>query len=137
MDNRFLFGAGLRWKLKNDTKSGVFVGTELMFEHERWDNPEGGDSFIEKDLPKFSSYLSMRISPSNHSNLRAVVYYQTGYDPDPGVMRNRFSYDLQVEISVISKLIFTIKFAGAYEDNPIYPINKFIYSIENGIVWAF
>jgi hypothetical protein len=66
-----------------------------------------------------------------------VIYYQTGYDPEPGIMRNRFSYDLQFEVEISRKLHFTVKFTGAYEDNPIYPINKFIYAIENGLVWAF
>lgn len=26
---------------------------------------------------------------------------------------------------------------GTYEDEPFYPINNFIYSIENGLVWTF
>lgn len=137
MDNRFLMGGGLRWKIKNNDKSGIFVGTELMYEHEKWDNPDNEDQFIIKNLPKFSSYLSLRIKTNKNSAFRSVVYYQTGYDPDPGLMRNRFSYDVQFEMAIWEKLQFLIKFTGAYEDNPIYPINRFIYSIENGLVWTF
>jgi hypothetical protein len=137
MNNRFLFGGGLRWRLTNTAKSGIFLGTELMYEHEKWDNPEEDNTFIKKDLPKFSGYLSMRISANKISTFRSVIYYQTGYDPEPGIMRNRFSYDLQFEIEMSRKLLFTVKFTGAYEDHPIYPINKFIYAIENGLVWAF
>jgi hypothetical protein len=137
MDNRYLFGGGLRWRLANTAKSGIFLGTELMYEHEKWDNPEEDNTFIVKDLPKFSGYLRMRISANKISTFRTVIYYQTGYDPDPGFMRNRFSYDFQFEVAISEKLLFTLMFTGAYEDNPIYPINKFIYAIENGLVWAF
>jgi hypothetical protein len=137
MDNRFLIGGGLRWRLTNTAKSGIFLGTELMYEHEKWDNPEEDNTFINKNLPKFSGYLSMRISANKISTFRSVIYYQTGYDPEPGIMRNRFSYDLQFEIEISRKMHFTVKFTGAYEDNPIYPINRFIYAIENGLVWAF
>jgi hypothetical protein len=137
MDNRFLLGGGLRWRIKNIQKKGLFLGTELMYEHENWDNPEDETSYIIKDLPKFSSYLSLRLQTSEISTFRSVIYYQTGYDPDPGLMRNRMSYDIQFEMEIFKKLLFTVKFTGSYEDNPIYPINKFIYSIENGLVWAF
>jgi len=137
MDNRFLFGAGLRWRIKNEPKKGIFIGTELMYEHEKWDNPENENLFIIKDLPKFSSYLSLRIKTNRISTFRSVIYYQTGYDPNPGLMRNRFSYDLQFNIQIWDKIDFLVKFTGAYEDNPIYPINRFIYSIENGLVWSF
>ena len=69
--------------------------------------------------------------------LRSEINYQTGYDPDPETMRDRLSYDIQFEIAVTGKLHFTIKFNGTYEDKPIFPINNFIYAIENGLVWMF
>ena len=137
MDNRFLFGGGLRWMLSNTEKKGIFIGTELMYEHETWNNPEDENHFIIKDLPKFSSYLSLHLKISSTSNFQTVIYYQTGYDPNPGIMRNRFSYDIQFEISMIKKLHFNIKFTGTYEDKPIYPINNFFYTIENGLIWKF
>ncbi len=137
MNNRYIFGGGLRWKISNTDKSSFFIGTELMFEHERWDNPEVNDEYIIKDLGKFSSYFSIRQKTSEISAIRSVVYYQTGYDPEPGIMRNRVSYDVQFEMEIMRKLLLTVKFAGAFEDQPIYPINKFIYSIENGLVWKF
>ena len=137
MDYRFLFGGGLRWRIKNEPKKGIFIGTELMYEHEKWDNPENENLFIIKNLPKFSSYLSLRIKTNKISTFRSVIYYQTGYDPDPGLMRNRFSYDVQFDVEIWAKINFLVKFTGAFEDNPIYPINRFIYSIENGLVWSF
>ena len=137
MDNRYLLGGGLRWRISNTEKSRFFIGTEVMYEHEKWDNPEAENNFIVKDLPKFSGYLSLRINTSEMSTLRSVIYYQTGYDPDPGIMRDRISYDIQFEIAIMKKLHFTIKLTGSYEDEPIYPINKFIYTIENGLVWKF
>ena len=137
MNNRFLLGGGLRWRISNTYKKGIFIGTEIMYEHERWDNPENENIFIIKDLPKFSSYLSLRLQANRISTFRTVIYCQTGYDPEPGLMRNRMSYDVQFDIEISKKLHFTLKFTGAYEDHPIYPINKFIYTIENGLVWAF
>lgn len=137
MDNRYLFGGGLRWKISNTEKSSFFIGTEVMYEHEKWDDPVDDSQFIVKNLPKFSGYLSLRVKVGNVSTFRTVVYYQTGYDLDPGIMRNRLSYDIQFEVEVMKKLHFTIKFTGTYEDKPIYTINKFIYSIENGLVWTF
>ena len=137
MNNRFLLGGGIRWMISNSEKKGIFIGAEIMYEHERWDNPENTDIFILKDLPKLSTYLSLHVNTSKISNFRTVLYYQTGYDPDPGIMRNRVSYDIQFEIYISKKLFFNVKFTGSYEDEPIYPINKFIYTIENGIGWNF
>ncbi len=137
MDNRFLFGGGLRWMFSNTEKKGLFLGTELMYEHEKWDNPLDENHFIIKDLPKFSSYLSLHHKISTATSYQIVVYFQTGYDPDPGVMRNRFSYDIQFDIHIFKKLYFNIKFTGAFEDKPIYPINNFFYTIENGLLWKF
>lgn len=137
LDNRFILGGGLRWRISNTEKTGFFIGTELMYEHEKWDNPEDENHFIIKDLPKFSGYLSFRIETSSVSTFRSAIYYQTGYDPNPGTMRDRLSFDIHFEIEVMRKLYFTIKFIGLYEDKPIYPINKFVYALENGLVWRF
>ncbi|NJN25260.1 MAG: DUF481 domain-containing protein [Cyclobacteriaceae bacterium] len=137
MNNRFLIGGGPKFKISNTEKSSLFVGTHLMFEHERWDNPENQDMFIIKDLPKFSSYISARLKANDITTFRLVLYYQAGYDPTPGLLRNRVSYDAQMELNISSKLLFTLKSGGSYENHPIYPINKFIYSIENGILWKF
>ncbi len=137
MDNRFLLGGGLRWMISNFEKKGIFIGTAIMYEHEKWDNPEQDNSFIIKDLPKFSSYISFHYNTSKISEFKSVIYYQTGYDPDPGLMRNRISYDIQFEILISKKLFFNVKFTGSFEDKPIYPINRFIYTIENGLGWKF
>lgn len=137
MDIRFLFGGGFRWMLSNTEKKGFFIGTELMYEHEKWDNPINENLSIIKDLPKFSSYISLHLKLNSSATFMTVIYFQTGYDPDPGVMRNRFSYDTQFDIYISKKLFFNIKFTGAYEDKPIYPINNFFYTIENGLLWKF
>jgi hypothetical protein len=137
MDNRFLLGGGPRWTVFNNDRVGFFIGTHLMYEHERWDNPENENQFIVKDLAKFSGYLSVRWQASKNSTFRTILYYQTGHDPDPGVVRNRLSYDIQFDMGITEKLLFSIKLSGAYEDKPIYPINRFVYSVENGLAWAF
>lgn len=137
LDYRFLFGGGLRWRIISKDKIGLFTGAELMYEHEKWDNPENENLFIIKNLPKIGAYMNFRIKTSETSKFRSLVIYQTGYDPDPGLMRNRISFDLQFEIEIFKKLYFTLTYNGAYEDEPIYPINKFIYTLENGLVWRF
>ena len=137
LDYRFLIGGGLRRRVFSTYKTGLFAGVELMYEHEKWDNPEIEDLFITKNLPKVGAYLNLRIKTSETSKFRSLVIYQTGYDPDPGLIRNRMNLDLQFEIEIFKKLYFTISFKGAYEDEPIYPINKFIYTLENGLVWKF
>lgn len=137
LDYRFLIGTGLRWRAINKNKIGLFAGTELMYEHENWDNPENENQFIVKNLPKFGAYMNLRIKTGKTSKFISFIIYQTGYDPDPGLMRNRMSFDFQFEIEVFKKLYLTVNFKGAYEDEPIYPINKFIYTLENGLVWKF
>lgn len=137
LDYRFLFGGGLRWRIISKDKIGLFAGAELMYEHEKWDSPENENLFIIKNLTKIGVYMNFRIKTSETSKFRSLVIYQTGYDPDPGLMRNRISFDHQFEIEIFKKLYFTITFKGAYEDKPIYPINKFIYTLENGLVWKF
>ncbi len=72
MDNRFLLGGGLRFMLSNSEKKGIFIGADIMYEHERWDNPENDNTYIIKDLPKFSFYYSMHINTGNISKFRTV-----------------------------------------------------------------
>lgn len=137
LDYRFLLGAGIRIKIASHEKFGLFVGTELMYEHEKWDNPENELQFIIKDLPKIGFYTNFRRKISDASTLRILLIYQTGYDPDPGLVRNRTSIDAQFDVQIFKRLYFTVKFIGSYEDEPIYPINRFVYTFENGLAFRF
>lgn len=137
LDYRFLLGAGIRIRIASTENLGLFVGSELMYEHEKWDNPENETQYIIKDLPKFGFYANFRKKISDVSTFRILLIYQTGFDPDPGLLRNRLSIDAQFDIQIFRRLYFTVKFVGSYEDEPIYPINKYVYSFENGLAFKF
>ncbi len=137
MPQRILIGGGIRYRLVDDEKKKLIVGTGAMFERERWKEPENETNIIEKNLWKNSSYINGYIFITDDLKLDVITYYQGGYDAAANKFRNRINGDIILSFSINKRLAFNAEFAGQFEDSPIIPINKFIYSIKNGIRWRF
>ena len=137
MPQRVLAGGGLRYRLVDGEKNKLIVGTGLMFERERWREPENESNIIEKNLWKNSSYINGFIFITDDVKLDIITYYQGGYDNAADVFRNRINGDIVLSFTINKRLAFNAEFSGQFEDRPIVPINKFIYSVKNGIRWTF
>ncbi len=134
--NRYLVGGSIRWRAIENEKFEFLLGTGPMFEHERWNNVSNEESEV-LNLPKLSSYIISRWEITKTIDVNTIIYYQVGYDPDANLSRQRVSSSTNLNFKITTNFHFTAKFAMSYENNPIFPITKFIYSLENGLRVSF
>ena len=137
LDKRYLGGAGIRLNLINKEKFLLATGHGLMYEHEQWDNPlfqDDPDNFPEEaiaNILKSANYVTFRWSLKEYLDMNAICYYQVGSFED--IMRHRLNADANLNVKINEFINFRVNFTFAYENEPIVPITKFIYSISNGI----
>ena len=132
---RGLTGGGIKVRLFRKKNSYVHYGLGAMFEQERWTDFES--NVIEKNLLKMTTYFGSEMDLGQVGKVTTTLYFQTGYDSDDSVHRNRVSGDLALEFEITEVLGFTSNFSLQYEDKPIIDINNIVYSITNGITLNF
>ncbi|MFW5700814.1 MAG: hypothetical protein ACOCWM_03910 [Cyclobacteriaceae bacterium] len=67
----------------------------------------------------------------------STLYFQTGYDDGIDAWRHRISLDTSLNFAITETLTFAVSFSGAYENEPVVPILKYIYFLQNGIKFSF
>lgn len=132
--NRWLTGVGGRYELLDTGKFSLAVGSGIMLEYEAWNAEEG---LREKTLPKSSNYIAFKAKFNEAVNVNFTNYYQVGYDWEDDLYRQRFSTDLSLNVKLTSKLLFTTSFTATYDAQPIIPIRKFLFSLDNGLRLKF
>lgn len=130
---RFLAGAGLRLRFWESEKTAFFAGTGLMIEQELWQDPSNETINRQVEIWKSSNYLSFRWKSSKNLRFDIIAYYQTGYDAEASVFRHRLNADANLNFEISKHLDFQVSFSGAYENRPIVPITRFVYSLSNGL----
>ncbi|MDQ3535852.1 MAG: hypothetical protein M3421_09540, partial [Bacteroidota bacterium] len=60
-------------------------------------------------------------------------YYQVGYDKVVNLFRQRISGEANINVKISQKISMKTSFTSTYENHPIVPIRKFIYTLLNGI----
>ncbi|HLT08906.1 MAG TPA: DUF481 domain-containing protein, partial [Cyclobacteriaceae bacterium] len=132
LDNRWIYGGGLRHDIFKTDKTTFLIGVGGMFEQERWRFPHA-ERYLRADLFKSSNYLSLQSALNDYIDLNLVHYYQTGFDSAIDSFRNRLSLSVILNAKLTDKLSLTNSFDMAYEDKPIIPITKYIYTLKTGI----
>lgn len=139
LELRTLSGGYVRLEILRKNKNvDVFFGTGLMHEHEEWEMP--GDENEENrvsDLLKSTNYVSAKAKINENIETNAIVYYQTGYAEVIEKFRNRVSGEVSFNIKLYKTLTLKTGFNCTFEDEPIVPVTKFVYSITNGIAIQF
>jgi len=134
--NRKLAGAGYRWKPIEAEKFRLVVAAGPMYESEKWRSIETGDEKL-VELWKLNSYMLLRWDLTENVNFNTIFYYQVGYDNSADLDRQRLSNSTNLNFKISNHLSFTVTYQMAYENEPIFPITEFIYSIENGLQLTF
>ncbi|GGK88389.1 DUF481 domain-containing protein [Rufibacter glacialis] len=136
LELRLLAGAGIRYAVVRKENIRFHVGTGLMYEHERWRHLEE-NRYIKKDIPKLSTYASVRLPLTPYLELSTIHYYQVGYDQPARMDRHRFSGDISIITKINSRFHLTTNFSHTYEGRPIVPIPNYLYSLTNGVQYSF
>lgn len=137
MEVRWLGGGGIRYNFLQKEKIVMFLGIGGMYEEEVWDFPGESTGQRRIGIWKSSNYVSSRVAFNEHVTLNAITYYQTGYDFDRDFFRHRVNADLNLNVQIGSAVAVTTTIFGAYENRPVVPISKFVYSISNGVILSF
>lgn len=134
---RWLVGAGLRIKLIANESTTFIFGPGVMYEFEDWVSPIENQESRKVDMIKSSNYLSLNKKLTDQVNLNTIAYYQTGYDDSIASFRHRVSGEINLTINITQKLSLATAFNCTFENKPIVPVNKFIYTVTNGLEYNF
>lgn len=132
IDFRGLVGVGPRFKLsKNDSIYRMYLGTLIMYEHEKTSDPMG--KIIHNDL-RGSSYFSLSFYPTESIEIISTTYYQ----PKLKSFKDfRLSSGTSIMFKIVKKLSFTANFNYSYDAFPVEGIPKTQYELTNGLSYEF
>ncbi len=133
MSLRYLAGAGYRWNIL-EKKNMLYCGLGVFNEHERW---AGEQETIVKNLWKVNTYLSGDVKITQTTNINAIGYFQSGYDQEVNSFRNRFSGQIEIKNALNAHLKVKLSGQFLWDDQPIIPLNEFIYQTFVGLEYAF
>lgn len=133
LDPRLILGGSLRLRAFESDKANLVIGLGGFYEKERWLHPQTEEP-VEVDFAKLSSYVSVRRTLAERVDFNAVVYYQTGFDPEIGDFRHRLSSNINLNTQITKRFSFNNSFEMSFEDKPIVPITRFIYALRMGLL---
>jgi hypothetical protein len=138
--HRALVGMNARY---NITKSNGFdfnSGLGLMYEAEKWaytavDSskiPAGATPVVSEHI-KANAYLRLDWKPGANNDITCNLFLQTRVDR----FKPRIAPHVQWTIQAGKHIGFMVAFTGLYDTAPVVPIEKFYYSLSNGIQVSF
>jgi hypothetical protein len=129
---RAIAGGALRYRIIENDSSELILGIGGFYEFERWQHPISGENH-DVNFIKSTTHIVFRRSLTKNVFVNGVFYYQTGYDRAFEKFRNRYSGTINLNSRITERLSFTNNFDFSYEDRPIVPITRFIFSYRFGI----
>lgn len=127
---RILVGTGPRYKLADNKKMRLYLGTLVMREFERESDPEQ----TTHDDYRISSYLSFNITPAENLEIVSTTYYQ----PKTSDFTD---YRLLNQNSLLVKagkhFIFSINFQFMYDAAPAHGIQNRTSKLSTGLGYKF
>lgn len=130
---RAIAGGSLRYRFLDKDNSEITISQGAFYEFERWRDPYQTEEFVNVDFIKSTTNIVFRHKFSKQLNLNGLLYYQVGYDPNIEAFRNRYSVNIHLNSKLTRRLSLINFFDFSYEDRPIVPITKFIFSYRIGL----
>ena len=141
---RWLAGGGLRFNIVNKDKFLLALGVGAMYEFEEWREPLDDSTrnvlegqLVAAEIPKSTNYLTTNFTINDFIFFNMILYYQVGYDQTVEFFRHRINADSNLTFKFNNKLSFIVSGSFSFENRPIVPITKAIYSISNGLQYSF
>lgn len=131
IDFRGLVGTGPRFKLSDLEDYRFYIGTLVMYEYEKLDDPI---TPIHKGV-RGSLYFSFSIYPKDYLSIISTTYYQPKLDDlfDD----YRISTQTSVMIDLFKNFAFKTTYTFAYNEVPAIGIPNSQYELTSGIVYSF
>ena len=130
MNERRLYGSGIRYRILNREILSGYVGVGAMHEEEIYNL--GSD--FNMNLLRSTNYLSWKIRFNETSSLQNTAYYQ--FDTK-NTSDRRILYDGDLNIALNNKLVFTLSLNFRYDSEPHGELGKTYTQLKNGIEYIF
>ena len=130
MNERRLYGSGIRYRILNREILSGYVGVGAMHEEEIYNL--GSD--FNMNLLRSTNYLSWKIRFNETSSLQNTAYYQ--FDTK-NTSDRRILYDGDLNIALNNKLVFTLSLNFRYDSEPHGDLGKTYIQLKNGIEYIF
>lgn len=132
LDPRMIAGGSVRHRLITSKASDLILGIGGFYENELWEHPVD-ENLVRVQFLKSSNYISFRTTLSEFVDLNMVHYYQVGYDQGIEQFRHRINSNININTKITDRFSLNNAFEMSYEDKPIVPITKFIFSLNLGM----
>ena len=140
IEHRVLAGANVRYNISKGQRIDFNCGLGLMYEAEKWDFIAVDSSKIPadatpvvKELVKLNSYLRFNWKPNDNNDITFNIFLQTR----PDRFKPRIAPHAQWNIKAGKHIDFSVSFTGLYDTSPVVPIEKFYFSLSDGILLTF
>jgi hypothetical protein len=111
-----------------------------MYEAEKWDFIAVDSSKIPADaapvikkLVKLNSYIRFNWKLNDNNDIICNIFLQTR----PDRFKPRIAPHAQWNIKAGKHIDFSVSFTGLYDTSPVVPIDKFYFSLSDGILLTF
>jgi len=137
IERRILAGANIRYNITKGQRFDFNCGLGLMYEEEKWDYV-GVDSAklpidaepVTNYFTKINSYIRFTWDPNNNNSITFNVFLQTR----PDRFKPRIAPHAQWNVKVGKHVDLSVSFTGLYDTAPVVPIEKFYFSLSDGIL---
>lgn len=143
LQQRWSATANYRWRIKRNEKITLAAAAGIIAEYEKW---EYDGVPIEKrpaDLtpvevfnPRFNWYFSYDHTISPKVWIDAAVYYQVRLG-ETLLSRERTGMHARVGVRLSQNLSFMATWKGLYDKEPVVPVGKLWYNMNNELVFTF
>ena len=130
LNDRYLFGSGLRIGYENNELTKTYMGIGFMYEKETYDI----DSENEKILLRSTNYVKNNIALSSNIDLKNTGYFQiasVNFDD------YRILYEGELDFKVNNYFAFTLSLDYRYDNDPQGGLGSSYIQISNGASFNF
>lgn len=133
LNYRTLAGVGLRYTILKNKDMNLITGNGLFIEQEEWQSTNQELLIREVLFLKSNNYLSLRYNVNENLKFNSILYYQLGHDNAVNIFRHRLSGEANINVKMSKKISMKTTFISTYENQPVVPVKKYLYTILNGI----
>ncbi|WP_323788230.1 DUF481 domain-containing protein [Psychroserpens sp.] len=132
IDLRFLLGTGPRFKLSENDDYKFYLGTLVMYEHEKASDVVSDR--LQQDF-RGSMYLSFSLYPTESLSIISTSYFQPKLNR---LKDHRLASNTSVLIKILDDLAFKTSFDYFFDAFPVTTsIPKTQYELTNGLLYSF
>ena len=130
LEFRGIVGGGIRWALIAPGESSFWLGSSLMFEHERNEVAAADDHAARTSLVRWSNYLSADIKLGETAQLAGTAYVQ------PAVRQfddYRVLWDAALKVSITQALSSTTAVTFRRDSDPLNGVDGSDFRLSTGL----